>query len=124
MKKLKEIAKALVSLSKQVEKLSKQVEKSAPKKATRKVAAKKTAVRKAGVKTQTQKTAGRKKAGSKQITVLDNVMGAISRSRKGATVAQLKEKTGLGTKQLSNALYKLSKKGVVETKARGVYIKK
>jgi predicted Rossmann fold nucleotide-binding protein DprA/Smf involved in DNA uptake len=55
--------------------------------------------------------------------VLDNVFGVVRRSRSGATIAKLKEKTGLDSRQLSNALYKLSKKGKIKAKSRGHYIK-
>jgi hypothetical protein len=40
------------------------------------------------------------------------------------TIATLKAKTKLDSRQLSNALYKLSKKGMIRTKSRGVYVKK
>jgi len=56
-------------------------------------------------------------------TVLDSVYGAIRRSRSGISIAQLKSKTALGDRQLSNALYKLTKKGMVYAKARGIYAK-
>jgi uncharacterized protein YoxC len=56
-------------------------------------------------------------------TVLDSVFNAIKRSRSGISIAQLKKKTDLGDRQLSNALYKLTKKGVVHAKSRGVYVK-
>jgi DNA-binding MarR family transcriptional regulator len=58
------------------------------------------------------------------MTVIDSVFEVIKRSRKGATIVNLKEKTGLDSRQLSNALYKLSKRGMVESRARGVYMKK
>jgi lambda repressor-like predicted transcriptional regulator len=51
------------------------------------------------------------------------VLDAIKRSRKGISIAQLKQKTALGDRQLSNALYKLTKKGIVHAKSRGVYVK-
>jgi predicted Rossmann fold nucleotide-binding protein DprA/Smf involved in DNA uptake len=57
-------------------------------------------------------------------SVLDQVLDAVRRSRNGATIAKLKEKTGLESRQLSNALYKLSKRGQIESPARGVYVKK
>jgi predicted Rossmann fold nucleotide-binding protein DprA/Smf involved in DNA uptake len=57
----------------------------------------------------------------KPITILDTVSGFIKRSKHGATIAQLKKKTGLEARQVSNALFKLSKQGKIETKARGVY---
>ena len=43
--------------------------------------------------------------------------------QKGATIATLKTKTGLDSRQLSNALYKLSKKRLVRAKSRGLYVK-
>ena len=51
------------------------------------------------------------------------VFDVIRRSRNGATIANLKSKTQLESRQLSNALYKLSKKGKIKSKSRGVYIK-
>jgi predicted Rossmann fold nucleotide-binding protein DprA/Smf involved in DNA uptake len=104
---LKTVSKSLEALSKQVQKLSNQVEK--PK------AAKKAAVSKAAAK----KAAP---AGGK--TVLDTVLDVIKRSKKGVSVAQLKTKTQLDARQLSNALYKLSKKGMVQAPSRGLYLKK
>ncbi len=144
---LKSVVKSLVALSKQVEKMSKQMEKVKPaetapakKKAVKKAVAKKTAVKKKIVKkVKAKKTAAKKKPAkkikankapakktkpSKQATVLGNVLGVINRSKKGATIATITAKTGLGSKQLSNALYKLSKKGVIVAKQRGVYLKK
>ena len=108
---LKSVSKSLVSLSKQVESLSKQVDKFQGKKTT--VRKKETA------------SAGEtaKAAAAKGATVLDSVFDVIKRSRTGASIARLKEKTGLEARQLSNALYKLSKRGKIETKARGLYVK-
>jgi len=56
-------------------------------------------------------------------TVLKSVYAAIRRSRNGLSIAQLLQKTKLEPRQLSNALYKLGKKGLVHTRARGVYVK-
>jgi predicted Rossmann fold nucleotide-binding protein DprA/Smf involved in DNA uptake len=115
---LKSISKSLVSLSKQVEKITKHVEKLQP---AKKAPAKKAAAKKVVAK----KAPARKKAaaaGAK--TVLDSVLDVIKRSRKGASIAELRSKTKLDARQLSNALYKLSKKGMVKTKARGLYVKK
>ncbi|UCF93632.1 MAG: hypothetical protein JSW39_05585 [Desulfobacterales bacterium] len=111
MKRLKEemksIAKSLVSLSKQVEKLSKELGK----------------LPKTGNAPAAKKSVARPAAG-KPMTVLESVFDIVKRSRKGVTIAQLKEKTGLKPRQLSNALYKLSNKGQVYAKERGVYVKK
>ena len=130
---LKSISKSLVSLSKQVDRLTKQADKlqpakkAAPKKAApKKAAPKKAAAKKAAPK---RKTAARKKvakkpARGKSTTVLDAVFNVIKRNRNGVTIAALKSKTKLDSRQLSNALYKLSKKGQVRSKSRGVYVKK
>ena len=122
MKKLKDqlktISSSLSSLSKQVEKIIKQVEKLQPKKAA--VAPKKTAAKK---KVAAKKVAA-KKAPAKPPTVIDSILNAIKKTKKGITIAQLKEKTEFNAKQLSNALYKLTKKGKIEAKSRGLYVKK
>ena len=110
---LKTVAKSLAALSKKVEKLSNQIQKP---KAVKKTAAKKPAAAK--------KAAAKKSAPAGGKTVLDTVLDVIKRSKKGVTVAQLKTKTQLDARQLSNALYKLSKKGLVQAPSRGLYVKK
>ena len=107
---LKTVSKSLASLAKQVEKLSQQV-------ATAQPAKKAAAPRKAPAQKTKAAAAGGK-------TVLDSVYDVIKRTKKGVTVAQLKQKTSLDARQLSNALYKLSKKGLVHAKSRGLYEKK
>ena len=112
---LKTISKSLTSLSKQVDRISKQVDKLQPTKKAAPARRKKTA----------RKTAARKKTTvARGKTVLDTVYGVIRRSPNGATIATLKKRTGLDSRQLSNALYKLSKKRMVRAKSRGHYIKK
>ncbi len=120
---LKSISKSLVSLSKQVDRLTKQVDKLQP---AKKAAPKKAVKRKAAPK---RKPAARKKvatraAAGQSTTVLDTVFNVIKRNRSGVSIAALKSKTKLDSRQLSNALYKLSKKGQVRAKSRGVYVKK
>ncbi|MDJ0802298.1 MAG: hypothetical protein QNI89_15635 [Desulfobacterales bacterium] len=115
---LKAVSKELGKLSKQVEKVAAQVAKQAkakpaPKKKAAAKKAKKTAAKKAAPKT-----------GAKKMTVLDAVYDVVRRARSGATIAQLKLKTGLNPRQLSNALYKLSTRGKIVAKARGIYVKK
>ena len=125
---LKTISKSLVSLSKQVDRLTKQVDKLQP--ATKKAAPKKATVKR---KTVARKTIAKKRAPAKTtkrapakkgLSVLDSVHNLIKRSRSGVSIATLKAKTKLDSRQLSNALYKLSKKGLVHAKSRGVYVKK
>ena len=111
---LKTISKSLARLSKQVETITKEVNKLQP--AKKAPAKRKKVVRKAAAR--------RKAAPAKGQTVLGSVYSVIKRSKKGATVATLKTKTGLDSRQLSNALYKLSKKRMVRAKSRGLYVKK
>jgi hypothetical protein len=127
---LKSVAKQLAGLAQKIEKLNAQLAKApvakkapakkkaaAPKKKA--VAKKKAPARKKAV----AKKAPAKKAAKGKATVLDSVMAVIQKSRSGATIANLKAKTGLESRQLSNALYKLSKKGMIKSKSRGVYVK-
>jgi hypothetical protein len=120
---LKSISKSLVSLSKQVDRLTKQVDKLQP---AKKAAPKKAVQKKAAPKRKpaARKKVAKKPAAGKSTTVLDTVYNAIKRSRSGVSIAALKAKTKLDSRQLSNALYKLSKKGQVQAKSRGVYVKK
>jgi hypothetical protein len=118
---IKSLAKNLVSLAGKLEKLSAQVGS-----ATKAAGGKKKKAAKAGKKAAPKKKGGAKKApagGVSKETVLENVMEVIVKSRSGADITSLREKTGLESRQLSNALYKLSKKGQIKTVSRGVYIK-
>jgi predicted Rossmann fold nucleotide-binding protein DprA/Smf involved in DNA uptake len=113
---LKSVAKQLAALSKKVEKLSVQVNKvAAAKKAAPK--AKKAASKKA------RPAAAKKTSEDKGTTVLNSVYDVIKKSRKGISISQLKQKTDLNPRQLSNALYKLTKKGSIKSMSRGVYTK-
>ena len=125
---LKTLSKSMATISKQVEKITNQVDKlQAPKKAApakKAVAKKKVAKKKAAKKKVAKKAAVKKAAPAKQVTMLDTVFDVIKRTKKGVTVTQLREKTKLDSRQLSNALYKLTKKGAIQTKSRGLYVKK
>jgi predicted Rossmann fold nucleotide-binding protein DprA/Smf involved in DNA uptake len=116
---LKSIAKHLTALSKQVEKLSQQVDKG--------LAAKKTVSKRTKAKPAAKKAAPARKVAKAKVdkgaTVLNSVLDVIKRSSKGISIAQLKEKTDLNPRQLSNALYKLTKKGSIKSMSRGVYTK-
>jgi predicted Rossmann fold nucleotide-binding protein DprA/Smf involved in DNA uptake len=120
---LKTLSKSLATLSEKLVKITDQVDKlQAPQKA---MPAKKTVAKKKVVTKKVAKKAAAKKAPpAKQETMLDAVFDAIKRTKKGVTVAQLREKTKLDSRQLSNALYKLTKKGMIQTKSRGLYVKK
>jgi DNA-binding transcriptional ArsR family regulator len=117
MKNLQEqlalISKTLSGLAKQVEKITRQIGKTAS-----------PAGRTAKPGRKPSKKAPAKRAALKRTdTVLESVYTAITRSRSGMSIAQLQRKTDLGPRQLSNALYKLTKKGLVHTQSRGVYVK-
>ncbi len=116
MKKLQEqlalISKTLSGLAKHVEKMARRVAAAAP----------------AGGRTgrpgrTPAKRAPARAALTRTDTVLESVYNAIRRSRNGLSISQLIAKTKLEPRQLSNALYKLSKKGLVRTRARGTYVK-
>ena len=123
---IKSIAKNLTSLAGKLEKLTNQLGKEtakaapAPKKAAAKKPKKAVAKPKKKDPAAPQASAA---ASDDKSTVLDNVMDVISKSRSGANISDLKTKTGLESRQLSNALYKLSKKGQIKTISRGVYVK-
>jgi predicted Rossmann fold nucleotide-binding protein DprA/Smf involved in DNA uptake len=121
------IAAALTKLTKQLEKLSADLEISKPaRKAPAekvKAAPKKKAVPPVKKMVKAEEKVS-EKAPEKSETVLQQVYDVICKSRKGASIDKLKEKTRLDPRQLSNALYKLTKKGVVEARARGIYFKK
>ncbi|MFO7701085.1 MAG: hypothetical protein R6W79_10830 [Acidimicrobiia bacterium] len=97
-----------------------------PMAAKKKSSAKQTPLAKKSGKKNTKAAAGAEAAAvsSSPASVLEQVFDAVRRSRTGATIAKLKEKTNLDSRQLSNALYKLSKGGKIESVSRGVYIKK
>ncbi len=126
---IKTLAKNLATLADKLDKLSAQVD-AAPKKAApakKKKAPAKKPVKKAA---KPKKKAPAKKAAPAAAaaaagkgTVLESVMDVITKSRSGADIATLKTKTKLESRQLSNALYKLSKKGMIKTVSRGVYVK-
>jgi membrane protein involved in colicin uptake len=134
-KKLLAISRTLTSLVKQLEKMAATLEKENAKAAPAKKA--KAAVKKAKAKAKKAKAAPKKKAAKKAAptaakakpasagnTMLDDIYGMISRSRNGITVERIKKRAGLQPRQVSNALYKLTKKGQIETLSRGVYVKK
>ncbi len=120
-KQLKTIAKQLHSLTQKVEKLADAAAKETPPKAKAKAKAPAKPRAKAKSKKPAKKPAPKKASGKP--TVLDSVLNVVNRSKKGVTIANIKKKTNLETRQLSNALYKLTKKGLIKTESRGIYSK-
>ncbi len=140
MKKVKTqlatVAKTLAGLVAKLEKLNGMID-TAPAKKKAAPAKKKVAPAKKKVAPAKKKAAPAKKkaapakkkvavkkvvAGGKD-TVLDSVLSVIAKSKDGADITSLKSQTQLESRQLSNALYKLAKKGLIKAKSRGVYIK-
>lgn len=132
-KELSAISATLSSLVKHVEKIVGAIEaangKAAAVKKTRAVKKAKAPAKKKSAAT--KKRRPKKVAGNSTAqttaggnTMLDSIYGMISRSRGGITVERLKKRTGLEARQVSNALYKLTKKGKVETLSRGLYVKR
>jgi len=74
---------------------------------------------KPGKKTMTGKAASPKKVKPP----FDTVVGIVRRSRKGVTVARIKEKTGFEDKQIRNFINKARRQGKIKSRNRGVYVK-
>jgi len=136
-KTLISIADALQKLSKQFKAASKELDKlkKAPKKKAKATSAKKAVKSKAKASTakKTVKKTKKKAAAPKKTikskaasapSVIDAVFSAIKKTRKGITISEIKTKTKLESRQISNAVYKLSKRGQIKTTKRGVYVKK
>jgi predicted Rossmann fold nucleotide-binding protein DprA/Smf involved in DNA uptake len=126
---LKTIAKTLAGLAEKIEKLNAAIG-TAPAKKKAAPVKKKAAPAKKKAAPAKKKAAVSKKAPAKKAptaaskeTVLDSVLSVIGKSKDGADIASLKSQTGLESRQLSNALYKLTKKGSIKSKSRGVYVK-
>ena len=71
----------------------------------------------------------RKKTASKKATPrkkakppFDTVVGIVRRSRKGITVALIREKTGFDDKQIRTYIYKAKRQEKITSKSRGVYV--
>jgi len=78
----------------------------------------KSAIGKAKKKTASKKALPKRKPKSP----FDTVVGIVRRSRKGVTVASIKEKTGFDDKQIRTYIYKAKRQGKIKNKSRGVYV--
>ena len=147
-KELMAISSTLSSLVQQMEKMAEAIQKeggkAAPAKKVKAAKKAKAPAKKAKAAAKKAKAAPKKKAAKKKAakktapaaakakapaaaggqTMLDSIFGMISRSRSGITVERLKKRAGLEARQVSNALYKLTQKGKIETLSRGLYVKK
>ncbi|EFK07381.1 conserved hypothetical protein [delta proteobacterium NaphS2] len=55
-------------------------------------------------------------------TLFETVVGAVKKSKKGVTVAMIREKTGLSETQIRNAVYRARRQGIIKNSGRGIYI--
>ncbi|MBU1904428.1 MAG: hypothetical protein KJ573_12665 [Proteobacteria bacterium] len=78
----------------------------------------KSALGKSGKKTASKKATSRKSPKSP----FDIVVGIVRRSRKGVTVARIREKTGFDDKEIRNFMYKAKRQGKIKNLKRGVYV--
>ncbi len=58
-----------------------------------------------------------------QVPAAATVLAIIKKSKKGVDVATLKSKAGVGTRTVSNIIYRLKKKGKIKSGGRGIYVK-
>jgi len=74
---------------------------------------------KAGKKAAPQKISTGK---NKPKALFETVVGIVRETRKGVTVAMIREKTGFGEIQIRNVIYRARQQGKIKSKQRGVYI--
>ena len=90
-----------------------------PIKPTSRIANTKALTRKSEKKADPKKTSPGKK---KPQTVFETVMEIVQGSRKGVTVATIRDKTGFGETRIRNIIYRARQQGKITSKERGVYI--
>ena len=56
------------------------------------------------------------------MTLFETVVGVVKKSKKGVTVAMIREKTGLSETQIRNLIYRARHQGIIKNKGRGIYI--
>jgi len=112
-KDLQAVTKELKTLTRKTEAMAKKVAKLEKAQAAAKAKPK--------AKAKTAKKAPAKKKAAK-LTATDQVVNIIKRSKKGADVAGLIKKTGLGERTVRNILFKAGKQGKIKRAGRGVYV--
>lgn len=107
--------------------ISKKKKKKAAKKTSKTKKPSSLASKKSKSKTVTPKS--RKKTASKKVPPgkkvnppFDTVVGIVRRSKKGVTVALIREKTGFDDKQIRNFIYKAKRQDRIKNLKRGVYV--
>jgi predicted Rossmann fold nucleotide-binding protein DprA/Smf involved in DNA uptake len=121
VKLLKNIAADLKTISKEINAIAAQVGKVTKPQA--KIAAKTKRIKKV-VKMKTPKKSMAKKtapSAKRSSSIVDSVFEVIRNAGGGIAHVAILEKTGLGQRQVSNAVFKLKKQGKVKNVDRGVY---
>jgi hypothetical protein len=54
-------------------------------------------------------------------TAMDTVLAIVQQAREGATVVEIKAKTGFDDKKIRNIIFRLTKLGRIARKSRGIY---
>ena len=55
-------------------------------------------------------------------TLFETVVGVVKKSKKGVTVAVIREKTGLSDTQIRNVIYRARRQGIIKSRERGIYM--
>ena len=123
---LQAISKELKALTQKVEKMIAAVEKTkkpakeAVKAKPVKKVVKAKPVKKAVKVKPVKKTVAKKKPA---VTAIDTVLSIINRSKKGASVAVIKGKTGFKDRKIYDIVKSLKKRGKVKSEKIGIYVK-
>ena len=59
---------------------------------------------------------------AKKVTAVDAVFNTIKKSKKGASMTQIKAKTRFNDRKIWNAIYQLKKDGKIKNMERGIYV--
>jgi hypothetical protein len=114
-KDLQTVLKSLKTLTQATEKMVRRIEKLDKSQVARKprvkAVAKAARVKKSAVKKAPKKTA------------IDSVLAIINRTKKGATINDLRKKTQLSDNHIRVILYRLKKRGQIKSEIKGVYTK-
>ncbi len=121
VKLLKNIADDLKTISKEINAIAIQVGKTT--KVQTKITAKTKPVNKGDKSKAPKKPAPEKTSPSakESTSIVDSVLGVITNADGSIAHAAILEKTGLGQRQVSNAIFKLKKQGRIKNVDRGVY---
>jgi len=114
---LKTLAKGVEAIAEKVDEVAKSQGVVKPKRKKQSTATKKVKA----VKKPAQKATKKKEV--KTATDGDKVLAIIGRSKKGASTAEIMQKTGYNQKKIANIIYRLRKQQKIKSVDKGVYTK-